>query len=242
MRARAGSGPRRPETGVRRGAREAVVLSLVYFVFAASFGNYAVTEFGLPPWYAAGTTILAYGIQAQIAAFKAMQAGENLVWIVLLVLAVNVRFMLMSASMAARFRDLPLLGQLAASHLVANGSFAAAARHERVTGDRSAGYFLGFAATVYAVFALGALVGALMGAVLPPSVQSVTGFVLPAFLLAMIATTLPYRAVFTLGLVAGAAALTLWLAQTLSASAALLIAPALVATAAVGVDHAVRRR
>lgn len=83
-----------------RGGKEAAPLSLVYFVFSASFGNYAVSEMGLPPWYAAGTTILTYGIQAQIAAFKAMLDGENILWIAALVLAINMRFLLMSAAMA----------------------------------------------------------------------------------------------------------------------------------------------
>ncbi|EKV27722.1 putative branched-chain amino acid transport protein AzlC [Caenispirillum salinarum AK4] len=222
---------------VLRGGKEAAPLSLVYFVFSASFGNFAVSEMGLPPWYAAGTTILTYGIQAQIAAFKAMLAGENILWIAALVLAINMRFLLMSAAMAPRLKGLPMLYQIGAAHLVANGSFAAAVRHERSTGCRTAGYFLGFALTVYGVFACGALAGSMIGGTLSPQLQEVTAFVLPAFLLAMVASGIPHQRVFMPLMMSVSALLTLFLAYWLSPSAALLLGPAIVATGVEGVRH-----
>lgn len=81
----------------------------------------------------------------------------------------------------------------------------------------------------------------MIGGTLPPQVQEVTAFVLPAFLLAMVASGIPHQPVFMALVMGVSALLTLFFASWLSPSAALLLGPAVVATGAEGVRH-VRQR
>jgi 4-azaleucine resistance transporter AzlC len=152
------------------GVRAGVPIFLGYFPVAVSFGLLAAGA-GLTLLEAVAFSGIVFAGASQFMALLLLQSGASMGSIVGATLLVNLRHVLMSASVAAR------LTRRARIPLVAFGvtdeTFAVAAGHQEA---HDPNFVLALEATAYAGWVLGTLAGHLFGAILPPVLQTSFGF------------------------------------------------------------------
>lgn len=151
------SSDRITRAGLWQGARASVPISVATAVLGAGFGV-AARQASLSLGATVGMTATVFAGAAQFAALTLWQAPLPLVPIWLSTLAVNARFMLLSASLAAWIGRRHGLKAIAAMFVMAEGPWAVSMQ-ARAAGSRDFGVYIGSGAMVGFVWIAGTALG-----------------------------------------------------------------------------------
>lgn len=180
-----------PVSAFWQGLRDAAPFVLVIAPFAIVFGAVA-TDAGLSLAETFGFSFFVIAGASQIAALQLIIDAAPVVVIVATALAVNLRMAMYSASLAPHFRGAPLWKRAVIAYLNVDQTYALSiAKYEDQPGMPQSArvrYFLGTAAPVLPVWLAMTVVGASLGARIPPEWS--LDFAVPIAFLAIVAPML----------------------------------------------------
>jgi 4-azaleucine resistance transporter AzlC len=189
---------------LKRGILDTAPLAPGVVAFGLLYGMVA-RQVGFSPWEAWAMSLLVHAGSAQFAVLG-MWATAGAVPILLTTLAINLRHLLMGASIAPHLRGLHPLWRAFLALWMSDESYALAiAAYERGTG--SPRYFLGANLGIYLLWTTSGLVGALLGAALPDPSRYGLDLIFPLAFLGLLASFLRDRIGVTVALAAGGLAL-----------------------------------
>ena len=213
-----------PKSDYWRGVRDGAPFILVVAPFALVFGVVA-TEAGLSVAETMGFSVLVIAGAAQFAALQLMVENAPTIVVLATSLAVNLRMAMYSASLATHLGAAPLWQRALIGYLNVDQSYAVSiARYEAQPDmglQNKVRYFLGIATPVCPVWYAMSLVGALIGAQIPP--EYALDFAVPIAFLAVVAPLMKSPAHIAAALTSVVLALAL---APLAYNAGLLIAAA----------------
>lgn len=185
--------PRHLRREFARGAKEMLPLSIGGAVFGLAMGALIASSTTIPAAVGAvGTWTLNAGA-AQLALMDLLERGAP--WAIILgtVAVVQARFALYSASLAPIYKDFPRRWRIVLAYLLTDQAAALEKHFTPLIPDpvRRRWFFLGGAFLFTALAASGALVGIVVGPVIPASWQ--IGFIVPLMFLAIILRTVSDR-------------------------------------------------
>jgi len=174
-----------------------VAFGLLYGVMAR--------QVGFSPWEAWAMSLIVHAGSAQFTAMG-MWETAGAVPIILATLTINLRHLLMGASVAPYLRDLSPLWKALLALWMSDESYALAiAEYER--GHGSHHYFLGANVGIYLAWPTSGLLGALLGAAIPDPGRYGLDLVFPLAFLGLLTTFLKDRIGVVVALAAGGLAL-----------------------------------
>ena len=196
---------------LKRGVAEGLPFIVIMVPFGSLFGVLGV-EAGLPIAQVMGFSVLVIAGASQFTAVQLMVDGVPAVIVVLSALAVNLRMVMYSASMAPHLGSAPMWQRALISYMLVDQTYALAqsAFDEEVawTVPDKVAYFAGVALPVFPAWVGSTLVGAMVGAQVPDSWQ--LDFALPLAFVALVAPMLKSRAHMAAAFVSVCMALALW--------------------------------
>lgn len=160
---------RRPPADFFAGARAALPILLGVAPFAMICGVAGVSV-GLTPFESAGMSVVVFAGASQLAVLQLMQAGSP--WFIMLLTAwvINLRFTMYSAALAPFLEKIAAHKKAALAYMLSDQAFGVSmARFISDLPARPDWFFFGAAATIWGTWQVSALVGALLGALIPPS-------------------------------------------------------------------------
>lgn len=174
-----------------RGARHALPFALIVGPFSLLFGVVA-TEAGLGIAETMGFSVFVIAGASQFAALQQMVDGAPLLIVILTSLAVNMRMAMYSAALTPYLGQAPLWQRALVAYLNVDQTYTlGVAEYERnpdMTLPERMAYFFGVAMLIAPVWYAGTLIGALLGARIPP--EFALDFALPLSFIALIAPML----------------------------------------------------
>jgi len=151
------------------GARDTlpILLSIIPFGMICSVAAISV---GLTPFQAAGMSFVVFAGASQLAVLQLMSEGA--VWVVMVLTAwvINLRFTMYSATLAPYLKDEPVLRKIPFVYFLSDQAFGISMN--RFANDmpiNPAWYFYGAASTIGFTWLVSAVIGALLGALIPAS-------------------------------------------------------------------------
>lgn len=166
---------------------------------------------GIPPWQALVMSLMVHAGSSQFAAIG-MWSLSNWAAILLTTLVINLRHLLMGASVAPYLRGLSTPWKALLALWMSDESYALAISAYQ-KGEGSRGYFLGANIGIYLVWPASGLIGGLIGSAIPDPARYGLDLIFPLAFLGLVVTFLSKRsdlvAALTGGLVAIAVALLL---------------------------------
>lgn len=162
---------------------------------------------GMPLWGALGFTWAINAGASQLAALQLMTHHASLAVVVLTGLIINLRFFMYSASIAPHLRTAPLPMRAVCGFMLSDQAYALGiARFTRPDGGSvdKPFYFFGVAVAVWGSYSIGAVLGASVGAFIPPAWD--LGFAVPLTFIAVVVPAIQDRPTALAALAAGAVA------------------------------------
>lgn len=167
----------------RRGLADGIPICLGYISVSFAFGIFAV-ENGLSPVQALLISMLCVTSAGQLAAVPIIAGCGGLVELAVSQLVINMRYALMSVSLSQKFDDrVTLADRFAIAFVNTDEVFAVASGQP---GQVSKGYLYGLILTPWAGWALGTIVGALAGNILPAVVSASLGVAIYGMFIAIV--------------------------------------------------------
>lgn len=165
------------------GIRDGMPIALGYLSVSFTFGMMAVAS-GMPIWAAVVISMTNLTSAGQFAGLDMIVACASYVEVALTQLVINIRYALMSLSLSQKLDPtVKTPGRLGISFGITDEIFAVASTKEGRVGKR---YMAGLITAPYLGWALGTLIGAAAGTLLPPAVQSALGIAIYGMFLAII--------------------------------------------------------
>ena len=201
---------------------------LTSVVVGATYGVIA-RQSGLSVLEASGSSVLMFAGAAQFATVGLLQSGAGVLEIVLSVLLINLRHLLMAASLRPHFASASVPRRLALAYILTDEAFAMGIGWFR-RGHRDLAYFATFGSLLWLCWNSGTIVGALFGAGIDQPQRYGIDFAITACFVAIVAIGLRHRADVVVALAAAlvAAALKLAGASTVAVVIAGAVAPIVV--------------
>jgi 4-azaleucine resistance transporter AzlC len=168
----------------RAGFRAGLPLTLGVAPFAVAFGLSA-REAGFGVLGIGAMSVFVMAGSAQFLAVAMLKAGASVPQIWLATLFLNSRHLLMSIALLPRLADRPIWQRAILAHMVVDEVFAVVSREPR----GGAAYLLGAETAICGAWVVGTLVGATLGADLPPALTEAAGFSLLGFFVAVVASS-----------------------------------------------------
>lgn len=202
---------RRPY-GVGAAARSGVLYALAASIFIAPFGALAgvvAAEGGWSLGQAVGLSVIVFAGASQLAAMELMRVGAPWPIIVISALAVNLRFLLYSATLTPIFQKLSRGGRLAIAMASVDNSVSGLLswrRFDQASLEERFAYYVGCGATCWVVWQAFTVIGHQLGPLLDPKMLT---FVAPVAFTALAAPLLTTRPRWAAAIVAVAAAVLL---------------------------------
>lgn len=188
----------------KRGVLATAPLAPGVVAFGLLYGMMA-RQAGFSPWEAWAMSLIVHAGSAQFTALGMWDAA-GAVPIILTTLAVNLRHMLMGASVAPHLRGLSPLWKALLALWMSDESYALAiAEYERGRGSHR--YFLGANVGIYLAWPTSGLLGALLGAAIPEPSRYGLDLVFPLGFLGLLTAFLKDRISIAVALAAGGLAL-----------------------------------
>jgi 4-azaleucine resistance transporter AzlC len=188
----------------RRGVRDAVPLLLGIVPFGLVAGIAAVNAgFGLPT--AVGLSVVVFAGASQIAALELLGQDAPLSVVVATAVVINLRYLMYSASIAPYFREFTARWKAVLAYVLTDQAYAisvASYRSDRPV-DRK-WYYLGAAVTLWAVWQVTTVAGALLGTGVPDAWG--LEFAIPLVFLAILVPAIEDRPSAVAAVVGGALA------------------------------------
>lgn len=210
---------------VRDGVRDALPIVLGYIPLGLALGVLARAK-GIPVFWAVMMSLLTYSGSGQFIAVGLLGLGASPWTIVLTVLAVNIRYLLLSASLAARLTDLPRRFVWLYAFEITDETFAVAS--DRLLRNRPGErYLLGLNLVPHLSWIGSTLAGAVFGGTLPATDKLGLDFALPAMFISLVVGQCRRRVDLLVAL--AAAGLTVLISAMGGASFSLVAATALAA-------------
>lgn len=174
-----------------RGLLAALPMTVVVGPFALLFGVVA-TEAGLNVIEAMLFSVSVFAGASQFAALQTMQENAPVLVVLATALAVNLRMVMYSVTLAPHFGELPLRSRALMAYFLVDQSFATTVaeidRNPAMTAQEKRAVFFGAVVAVAPLWFLSSLAGALIGRAIPP--EYALDFALPITFLAMVAPML----------------------------------------------------
>jgi predicted branched-subunit amino acid permease len=174
-----------------RGLIAALPMTVVVGPFAMLFGVVA-TEAGLNLFEAMLFSISVFAGASQFAALQTMQENAPVLVVLATSLAVNLRMVMYSMTLAPHFGTLPLRSRAVMAYFLVDQSFATTMaeidRKPKMTAQEKRAVFFGAVVAVAPLWFVACLVGGLIGTAIPPDYA--LDFALPITFLAMVAPML----------------------------------------------------
>lgn len=165
--------------GMRRGMRDLLSAVPVVLAFGIGFGAAAVAA-GLPLAGALTMSGLVFAGSSQYAAVELWRTPLPLAIIALTTLAVNMRHLVLGATLHAWMQQLPPLQRHALIAFLSDVNWAATSE-AYARGERDAGHLLGGGLLVWVAWVAGTLIGALAGATAVDVHRAGLDVIMPAF-------------------------------------------------------------
>ena len=171
--------------------------------------GYAAIDIGLRLSEAVGFSMFFFAGSAQLAAIELLGTGAPVGVVLLTVLAINIRLLMYSASLAPHLTAEPLRRRALVAYLLSDHAYAVAIAPITRSPRRvvPVWYYLGAAVPLWACWQLWTVLGALAGGAIPDSYQ--LGFAVPLAFLALLVPAITDRPTLASAIVAGAVATTL---------------------------------
>jgi 4-azaleucine resistance transporter AzlC len=188
------------------GLRDEMPILLGVVPFGLIFGALAMSV-GISTITTQAMSSVIFGGSAQFIAAQLIGAGTSGIVIVMVVLVVNLRHVLYSASLAPYMQHLRPAWKLLLSYLLTDEAYAVTVIHYGQKGDRANKhwYFFGAGMTLWTVWQISTALGILIGAQIPADWP--LSFALPLTFIALVVPVLKDRASIAAALVAGAVGL-----------------------------------
>lgn len=174
-----------------RGVLSALPMTVVVGPFALLFGVVA-TEAGLNVVETMLFSVSVFAGASQFAALQTMQENAPVLVVLATALAVNLRMVMYSVTLAPHFGELPLRSRALMAYFLVDQSFATTVaeidRNPAMTAMEKRAVFFGAVVAVAPLWFLASLVGGLVGQAIPPDYA--LDFALPITFLAMVAPML----------------------------------------------------
>ncbi len=151
------------------GARGALPILLGVIPFAM-ICSVAAIGIGLSPFEAAGMSLVVFAGASQLAVLQLISEGA--LWVVMLFTAwtINLRFTMYSAALAPYLKDEPNYRRLPFIYVLSDQAFGVSMSHfANVMPQNPAWYFYGAAFAIWLTWIVSAIVGALLGTLVPAS-------------------------------------------------------------------------
>jgi len=177
----------------RDGAAAVAPMAIGVVPFGLAFGATTVAHgYGTPA--AVGFSVIVFAGASQLAAVQALAGGASALVAAAAAWTVNLRLLLYTASIAPYLAHEKLPKRLFAAYGLTDQAYAASiARWEKAPDDRAGRYhfYLGGAATLWIVWQVATIAGALIGNAIPKSVP--LDFSIPLVFLALLMPTITSR-------------------------------------------------
>lgn len=174
-----------------RGVASALPMTVVVGPFALLFGVVA-TEAGLNVVETMLFSVSVFAGASQFAALQTMQENAPVLVVLATALAVNLRMVMYSVTLAPHFGELPLRSRALMAYFLVDQSFATTVaeidRNPAMTALEKRAVFFGAVVAVAPLWFLASLAGGLVGQAIPPDYA--LDFALPITFLAMVAPML----------------------------------------------------
>ena len=159
-------------------------IALAALPFGMLFGAEAIRQ-GLTPWEACLMSLAVFAGGAQFMSMGLWADPVPVVGLALATLVVNLRHTLMAASLSGRMAEFSPWQRGAAAFLMADETWALAERQAQRSG-LTPGYYFGLGVTLYLLWVLGTLAGAVLGGLIPDPLRYGLDFAFPAIFLCLI--------------------------------------------------------
>ena len=170
------------ENSFKTGLKDGIPIALGYIAVSFSFGILA-SSFGVPVFITVLISMTNLTSAGQLAGLSAMVNHGSFTAIALTQLIINLRYALMSLSLSQKVdKKIGRFGRAAMSFAVTDEIFAVSSTKRGAVGKR---YFTGLALLPYFGWALGTLLGAVAGNILPASVTSALGIAIYGMFIAI---------------------------------------------------------
>ena len=170
-------------TWFRKGLKDGIPIALGYFAVSFALGITA-KEAGISPLQAGCMSALMLASAGQFAAINVIAASNTLLQMAVTTLVVNLRYILMSSSLSQKLdKNMSFIHRLLLPCYVTDEIFGIASN---VEGRLNPFYNYGAAAVAVPGWTLGTIIGAAVGAILPPRVEAALGVALYGMFLAVI--------------------------------------------------------
>ncbi len=166
-----------------RGVRDGIPIALGYISVSFTFGMMAVSQ-GLPVWFAVAVSMTNLTSAGQFAGLSLIVSGASVLEMALTQLTINLRYALMSLSLTQKLdSSVTLADRFWISFGNTDEIFAVASGQLNPVGKK---YWVGLMSMPYLGWALGTLLGAAAGNILPVSVRDALGIAIYGMFLAII--------------------------------------------------------
>lgn len=150
-------------------------------LIGVTFGIIA-RESGLDPFQASGMSFLIFAGASQFAALELFRGGAHPALVVATVALINLRHLLMAASLRPSFGERPLAQRLGLAYVLTDEAFAMGTAWYR-KGGRGLAYYFTFGIALWALWNAGTLIGAVAGTAVPdPRVAGLDFAITAAFI------------------------------------------------------------
>lgn len=167
----------------RLGFRHGLPIALGYIPVSFAFGLLAVKG-GLPAWVATLISLTNLTSAGQFAGTNLILAGASLLEITFTTLIINLRYLLMSLSLAQKLApDLTLVQRTMLAFGITDETFTVAALEKT---EITFSYMLGLIVGPYVGWGTGTLLGGIVCTLLPPTLQNALGITLYAMFIALV--------------------------------------------------------
>lgn len=185
-----------------RGVRDELPILLGVFPFGFIFGALAV-RLGIPAGAAQASSAVIFAGASQFVAVQLIGAGSSVLVVMLVVVVINMRHMLYSASIAPYLRHLKPAWKLLLAYLMTDEAYAVAILNYTRRGTYPLGqwYTLGAGLTLWVCWQISTAVGILAGQTV--SANWPLSFALPLTFIALVVPALKSRAMVAAALAAG---------------------------------------
>lgn len=172
------------DSSLKKGVRDALPIILGYLPIGLAYGMLAVNK-GLTPLQTTAMSIFVFAGSSQLVAIEMIAAEAAVAAIVAMTFLVNLRHLLLSASLSLHLRNLPLYYYPFLGFLVTDESFAVAmSKIENKKKKKS--YFLGLGFTAYLGWVFSSAAGAFLTEFISFGSGGALDFVLPAMFVVLL--------------------------------------------------------
>lgn len=168
----------------RAGIAAMLPIALAALPFGMLFGAEAIRQ-GLTLWEACLMSLTVFAGGAQFMSMGLWADPVPVVGLALATLVVNLRHALMAASLSCRMARFDPWQRAAAAFLLADETWALAERQALRSG-LTPGYYFGAGLTLYLLWSVGTLAGALLGGLIPDPARYGLDFAFPAIFICLI--------------------------------------------------------